>query len=407
MHKIFFHCILSLCFVSCAVIPAKFQRVEGEFNGIYHAIENGKTDIRILVVHGIGWQERDYADKFIKGIVNLSRADFREILHERIEFGPNKGSVDISQYTDETHFITFYAVYWSDVSIDIKTWLEVNHLDTFGKRTVMNNQLKRTVLNNNFSDFVLYTSSSFGNEMRKPIDTALYMMYGALTVVNKGDTMYTLNIPPKNDYTEMIAVSGSLGTRMVFDALSNIKAQMNQQNINASDSTIKFIPGGLKAERKRHSAKNEKSKEIFFPDSSKNLNINMFFSMSNQIPLLALRDTADTFMNTQKNKKNTSAYQKYYMANYAPICRYLQDDTSTVKYDSLTLVGFYDPNDLLGYKLIDFKDKQYTCNGSLEIVNCVVNNAIPILGVFADPNKAHVGGWTNKKVIKLILYGNH
>src|SRR6185436_20158968 len=93
---------------------------------------------------------------------------------------------------------------------------------------------------------------------------------------------------------------------------------------------------------------------------------------------------------------------EYYLLNVDPLCQFMDKFDQ----DQLQLVGFYDPNDILGYKLWD-PASDYACSDEhkLFITNCTVTNAVPILGIFAFPKKAHVGGWDNRKTVKLVWYG--
>ena len=132
----------------------------------------------------------------------------------------------------------------------------------------------------------------------------------------------------------------------------------------------------------------KKNLEDIFQDfrNGEGANIRDFFSLSNQIPLLALNEM-DTGLSS-------------YMENhYEDLCNYL---ARTPNDQTIEFTSFYDPNDLLGYPIPVPKSNNPLCeNGNrVKVARVTLNNARPFLGIVANPGKAHVGVWKNQKLIK-------
>ena len=71
------------------------------------------------------------------------------------------------------NYITFYTVLWADITTKYRSWLDINHNETKGRRACINNKLKKNITNDRLSDFVLYTAPKFKSKLRKPIYVAL------------------------------------------------------------------------------------------------------------------------------------------------------------------------------------------------------------------------------------------
>jgi hypothetical protein len=287
--------------------------------------------------------------------------------------GYHEGCITIDRYKIDNNNITFYTVLWADITTKYKYWLDINHSETKYRRTCLNNKLKKGITNDRLSDFVLYTANDFKSKLRKPIVAALDSIFeDSQQMADR----YEDNVLNKSIYT----ITGSLGTKMVLDVLADYK---NEQTDNMNQEKISRLV-------------------------SENL-IGMYM-LTNQIPLLSLYylDEDDDPLRDSLN---------YIYQNYYGICNFLHNNEIFLAKDNLSdtrqvdYVGFYDPNDLLGYRLLsqapDCPDGD-NCDNCWEQINkadCIVNNAIPWFGIFANPNGAHVNVWTNKKITNLIANG--
>ena len=129
-------------------------------------------------MHGVGEQPPDYYTNFSKSLIKkLShKLSIKVAGPERFEF-PNQGSVTIERYLlDGYQLVSIYAVHWSPITKESKSWLKDNHRIVTGRRSIVNNGLKKHVLNSNLSDFVMYTNRDyFRRKIQRPVRNTFLM----------------------------------------------------------------------------------------------------------------------------------------------------------------------------------------------------------------------------------------
>ncbi len=391
----FFFIILLYNFcTSCSIL--KVHSVSNEFDGIKSSIDNkdvDSTDIRIFITHGVGPQELDFSEKFIAGIMKETN-EYTKVASKTINV--NEGRIFISQYSQGSNKITFYSVHWSNITEEFKGWLKENHQQTKNSRAPVNNYIQTKIMNENFSDFVLYKSPFYKCRIQAPIIEAMKYMYGYKDLPSG----FISEIPLDN--TDIYLVTGSLGTKIVFDVLNDIIYEGKSLLSNSEGSNIlerDIIPVCIYPDIQLNEIDSVKwfsnSKKIALTTSIQKTTIKTIFSLSNQIPLLSVDEL---------NASDGDNFKEYYQNNTAHICNFI----CNLNQDSFQLVGFYDPNDILGYALWASRDEYGYCenNSRLIVSGCVIDNARVWLCLFAHPKNAHVGGWKNKKIISMIYNGS-
>ena len=380
--KKFLYVILVFFLASgCAVYKARNPIIEGHFSGINKDVndENIK-DIRIFIIHGIGRQKMTYSQEFIDKLTDqLGDGERQLLLYDTIDYGKDKGKVVINRYRINHKYVTFYSLYWSEITEKYKSYIDKNHCelyDQFGvKRAMVNDRIKELLTNDGFVDFILYASGSFKNEIREPVAKTLDIIYNDSITIDdylKKTEYKTMKSIPVYDKSIYI-ISGSLGSKIVLDELSEFNPE------SAPDDKRSY-----KIQRQR-----------FYYEKMKSI-----FMLTNQVPLLSLLYAGDD--NTHPDSL------QYIYQNYYGLCNFLSKSNNSC----LNYISFYDPNDLLGYNPIS---NPPVCLGENPCENCVkrinrsrvvLRNARPFKFMFARPAKAHMGVWKNKKLIRLIANGS-
>jgi hypothetical protein len=345
--------------------------LEGTFPGISQELKTNPEipkDIKILIIHGIGQQTEDYANPFIHKLARELGQDTPPIpKRDTMFFASNRGKTFISEYQIGRNLVTFYAIFWSDITQPYRDQLKDNHEEFKGKRANVNNNIKKKVLNQNLIDFVLYTSNTFKKEIRLPVYETLNRIYeDNITVENNYNSNKTMLMPILEK--KIFMISGSLGSKILLDVISNYEVSSGERRINSA--VQQYYKNQLKS----------------------------IFMLSNQLPLLSLSYADPEY-----------SPEKYVYQNYFGLCNFLEP-TSTNK---INIVSFYDPNDILGYNPIknepdcSLNDECKNCGPRINRSRVIINNTRNIAGIFSNFELAHTQVWDNKKVLNYIINGTN
>lgn len=358
---------LACCFIvlqSCSLLPFKFKKIEGHFPGIKESIHktNSIQDVRILIIHGVGTQKKkeNFSQQFISKVARDLGERVDPIEPVSSQHVGDKGAVlTINKYKIDNNYVSFYSIYWSEVTKKFKDKLIENHKEVKGRRTLINNGLKKRVLNDSFSDFVLYTGA-YKEHMRKPVIATLDMMHKDNKAFVK-----SMHFASEQISRKIYMITGSLGSKIVLDVLSDYEAGPDYK---CDDEVCHYIQNHTES----------------------------LFMLSNQVPLLSLHYYSDV-----------PDFDKFYaFQNYYGVCQFVAKNI----HQKINYVSFYDPNDILGYLPIaaepQCKDECRDCHSRINRSRVTLNNARPIAGIFANPAKSHVGVWKNVKLRKLIVKGS-
>jgi hypothetical protein len=365
--------LLVLAGLQSCFLPKKLYKVTDKVSGIKESL-NGKTtkDIRVLIIHGVSKQKGDenYSQDFIARFGKQFSKGKNENMKligevECIQLGDTTaGKLVINRYELGANMVSFYSIYWNDVTQPYKEFLFANHKELKGTRVAVNNGLKKKVTIDAFSDFVLYANPIFRKKIQLPVKETLEYMYNDKLSVFKQETK-SLSENDKDIYL----ISGSLGSKIVLDVLS--KTDIREEGVNCDEKACTFFYN----------------------------NLSSIFMLSNQVPLLSL-----IYATTDYEK------EKYVEQNYFGICGYLNvNNGKSIKY-----VSFYDPNDLLGFypisdapDCVNAKFQCSTCETRINRSRIVLNNTLRgPFRLLTNPAKAHVGVWKNKRLIRILVNGH-
>jgi len=237
------------------------------------------------------------------------------------------------------------------------------------------NRLLKKFVSQNLGDPAIYLGA-YGNSIRRVVVEGLSRI-AAVSGANR-----------KHDYS---IVSDSLGSRVVFEALG---CALDADGANA-DSGCEY----LLTDRKFAAARLKTLSDMASSTTQ-------VFMNANQLPFLALSNVRPP----NENEDEKDWLNRFPCESGGPgLVRYLQG--RKLLKEPVQIVAFTDPNDALSYHLTERFRKKCTHLGGngyrpVEFINVRISNVKWTFGIFANPNKAHSGGFrTNDDAIKLLVNG--
>jgi hypothetical protein len=371
-----------------------FDPPTAKFPGITSQWQGGTgSDIRVIFVHGIcthdaghwitaGWDVvmKGYFPSETMTTGAASSVGQVQIIDHEYQIGANK--------------ISGRYLIWSALTATDKAKLLYDDRPTDNprgeftwKRAKINGELKATLLNDCLSDAVIYA----GYRGTTDIQTA---MQNAICVALDGTTTNgTCTFPPTYGHgsRRIVIVTESLGSRIVFDAISALK---------------------LEAERKPDSVA---ALDAFYEAIAP---ITQIYMLANQLPILALArpalveaaSTTDPIASktpdpaTSKTPAMATALSVLSVARARHEKRRETDSQLAATEPKLSLVAFTDPNDLLSYRLLT--DDAAVVGANTKVVNVITSNDATYFGEVENPLTAHEGYDLNKDVLRLLFGGS-
>lgn len=371
--------IIGLSAFSCTTS----RHISGSFDGFKKKIvaDTLVKDTRIMIVHGTGIKELNYADDFVNNFMDKLSDDYKIAFRDTINLGTNAGEILVKKYVLGDKTIRFYILNWSGVTKRYKEWLLANYASNKNglKPANVNKSLKQGVMIENLSDFVLY-SGHLQDSIRFPFKQCMRLMFASEDEYDefeekKGEIKYTSLYEFKATNRNIYLITGSLGSKITLDMLYN--QESNELDFECDSIVCDFFFKQLKG----------------------------IYMLTNQVPLLSL------YYMTGEIKDVDKEYKEFTYQNYYGICNYLENNPSNSIID---YVAFNDPNDILGYKLIDedpfcnCEDSDIDCIEAQNRINkvmCSMNNTGVFFKLFSKPSKAHMGCWENRKIINFLVEG--
>ena len=240
--------------------------------------------------------------------------------------------------------LRLYELTWDPATRWAKYFYVSDHDSEFdGDRELINKYLKRQVINESIADAVLYLGD-YRPVMLYPILMAFCKMVSDSVLDDTPGTekfvcdfdKIAKNLLGDEDFAEnneIVIVTHSLGTRMVFDALGIIANSgfVGNMREKLADLKIRFSDKGFAGVLEE---KSQKIRDVFRQSTGK------IFALANQIPLLEL--------GTINNPTNFNLRPDL-GERFAAFLRGRTDQARNI--EPLQLVAFTDPNDLLSYNL--------------------------------------------------------
>ncbi len=368
--KVIFLFGLSLLLASCTTPyqPPMVVKESAEFPGLVKLLnESNGQPVDVVLVHGMCTPKAEWPIAVMDNIssavganVSISSAD-TEIATAK----PNEIQVVRGEAQTAAGTIRFTGLVWSPLVKELKCQLLY---DMTGEETNCKTsddcRPRRAMLNGKFKDGLLNDCLA---------DALAYQGVGRIAFRAAMVKSLTQVVQQKSDSKgPIVVVSASLGSKMVFDALSDMlqPPEDNAQMMLAADAIQKRLA--------------------------------VVFMMANQLPILGLADqnlVPKTSTLTADNIGGDSL-ERFLKARRQHILRtaHITDGTFT----KLALVAFTDPNDLLSYRLLPSRYKA----ADVDVADILVSNQPTYFGLVENPLSAHNTYLKNKGVLRFIACGS-
>jgi hypothetical protein len=333
--------------------PPVVVRDSTPFPGIAAVVAaNGARPVDVLLVHGMCTQDAGWAERSIDRIAGAA-GDHAPAA----SFNAAATAANGIQLVERTRplaggMVRFHALVWSALTAPLKHQLDFDNTaaatdcaaDQACKpvRAALNGSVKDRLLNDCLADAVIYEGAGH-DAIRDAMVETVSRIVGANP--DPGGTL--------------VVVAESLGSKMLFDALSAMLAS-NEARTQAL--------GQLAARR-----------------------LGLIYMAGNQLPILGLAEQGlvASAMPAQ------DALQRFLDL------RRRQPGQRTQQLQRLAVVAFTDPNDPLSYRLLPAR---YAAP-DVAVADVLVSNARTWLGLLENPVAAHMGYLANPAVGELIACG--
>jgi len=311
-------------------------------------------DVRVLWIHGMCTHPTDWALERHQTFA-AALGSTQTLLDIPVRPGPKRITFKdrVNNHQIETRYLL-----WSPLSAEAKKTLffdappgerpggQFEHT-----RAKFNNALKVGLINDCFADAVIYTGTA-GNPIRRWVYQELCSALGGSV-----SGPLSCNVPNDAVATPLVAVSESLGSKILFDAVEQILSQRNT-----------------------------------FARARMRTSLQLIFMKANQLPLL---DTA-TF------HQNVSPSTVLRVARMLTSGRGMKANRVTGRLEPpVRIVAFTDPNDLLSYRL----PPEAFSPQNVGVSNVIVSNDDTYFGLIERPDTAHCGYAWNPFVLGTIVHG--
>ncbi|MEO5881700.1 MAG: hypothetical protein ABIQ06_04740 [Caldimonas sp.] len=352
--------ILTAC--STPYSPAVLVKGSAPFEGIGGLLERSSS-VDVVMVHGMCTHTSEDARNAMKEIVRALQGNFRPppLGPQSIKV-PEVPAVEIVREEAEVagSTIRFYGLVWSGMTKPLKDQLLYDSTGIANDcssaepgtckpvRAALNGKFKDSLLNDCLADALAYQGKS-----SVPIRDA---MVTALT-----------QVVLEQDSTEpLVVVSASLGSKIVFDALSQMSGSKGPNGHVLTRRALDQIERRLA----------------------------IVFMEANQLPILSLAD-----QDIRQIDASTSSASPV-VGLLKPLEQLARARSS--RQSELSVVAFTDPNDLLSYRLFG---SRFVGLDRIRIADVVVSNSPTLAGQLENPSAAHLGYARNKDVARMIACG--
>jgi hypothetical protein len=328
--------------------PAVVVRDSTPFSGIAGVIAGDPgRPVDVILVHGICTHDTSWADKSIDQVAGIVDA----------HAPPSKAAAGGIQLVEATRQVAggtvrFHAIVWSALTANLKHQLDYDNtgtptdcaVDTVckPKRAKYNGIVKDWLLNDCLSDAMIYEGESHEAMRDAMVDTVSRVIEAS-----------------PNDAGTLVVVAQSLGSKMLFDALSAM-LESNQPHTQEL---------GQQAARR----------------------LGLIFMAGNQMPILGMAEQSMV----ARAMPAQDALQRFLDL------RRRQAAPRAGSVSRLGVVAFTDPNDLLSYRLLPAR---YAAP-DVAVADVLVSNARSWLGLLENPLTAHMNYRDTPDVDALIACG--
>lgn len=350
--------------------PAVVTRGSAPFPGIGTLMTSGNT-VDVVLVHGMCTHDKTWAYEEMQSIAAALDANLRPVEALKpsvLQPSPPKVEVVDRVYEVAGGNIHFYAIIWSGLTTPLKRQLlfdktgvpndcsAVDAQSCSPIRASLNGTLKDQLLDDCLADAMIYEGESRGAIRRGMVE--------ALTNIVESSSV---------SQSPLILVVASLGSKIAFDALTEMLASNAKESKIAGDLVSRLA---------------------------------LIFMEANQLPILGLADQDIARTSPTEGSKNDFSLQAQGAGARDPLVRFAHARRQlkiSGKFDDLLIVAFTDPNDLLSYRLLS---SHYASVGDIKIADILVSNQPTYFTFLENPLDAHTTYGKNSDVARFIACGN-
>jgi len=376
----------------CYVRGPAFAGMEQFIEKSEQAGANSGSDLKVLMVHGIGKHLPDYSTRLAENLakelgldvvdrqpknITLRLPDLESISDSagiqdkfRGKPGDKNGTLRIDRYRSKNgnRKMTFYELTWSEITEADKRIIAYDDSGEYSFRRAGLNQDLKQFINSHLPDPLIYMGNAQVNIQLAVTQSLCWMFsmdYEQLPMIADKQCQLTDYSPDQLNNDSHVFISHSLGSRILTDALQGATAE---------------IVSKTKDPNARNWVDALQDKEF------------TIFMLSNQLPLLQLG---------RKLPEVTNQYADY--------CTDSGTKNKQRVFAQTNIVAFSDPNDILSWAVPpDYEDNNMDSRMCPNLVNVIINIAEVknVLGLeFAALAEAHSGYDNDQRVIKLITRG--
>jgi hypothetical protein len=379
--------------------------------------------LNVMIVHGMGMK---YLDEFDQTIDHFSK--YLE-LDDLVFSGSycSDESADTNAYPniklfkyskrfspDIVKYVQFTYVHWSPATRAYK--VRLSEIDNHQNEANVNKLGKDMIVNDGFGDFMALLDKDVQTKAFRALETALLLQYiepHSSGGENKGYDMWNeINSLPtlttQHHNKRNIIISSSLGSKLVFEFLSNYVTWLETTQRTLNNSCNITLPSVVDGEPDLilENYVGLGNTDALLDDIQRREYL--WYTFTNQIPLFEAckynfvdnADTTETIecsniegvtLNSESTEINKKGYNEKLEINRIAIRK------------RTTLIGFYDKNDLLGFK-IPQRTYEYTATAK-EVININIPIQSKELFGLANPLQAHIGAKVHPYVLHIISNG--
>lgn len=368
--------VIATTFFFCACVPIRRNLVVTvpgaphgtavQFTGIEASL-GAKPLAKLLVIHGMGEHDFQYADRIIASLQTQMRLTPFACHARRIGINfPDDAAHPDSEMTicdyrrADGKVLRIYTLLWSPLTTSLKHQnLKYDWTQYGSGRKWANRAIKESIIDRSLSDAVLY-SGGFAPHMRYAVKQAI-----CATINDQYDlsSPCTLGISASRDTiaSDVFIVTHSLGSMMLLESLDEL-GRSAPEAVGVLGRHVKLVT-----------------------------------MLANQLPLLALA----------RRESGAAAMGAVRSDNAGTNLRLDAFFALRKSQEPLMIVAFSDQNDLLSFPIPDDWPVMFpNLAGRVTFVNAFNANAqSAILGIVANPGTAHTGYWANKNVARVLSRG--
>lgn len=365
------------------------------FLGIRQYLDAAGGQLHVLQTHGMGRNsaasfcaeegenltlQRAVVDRLGFHPLNVDdHSSITPVMVGKTRVGAYSTRVYVDSANQPKQALYFTCLVWGDASDEIKQHLldldgDLRERDERYRQRALVNRIGKDFVNQRFSDPMIYVGP-YGEVIRRAVwrgivESARVQRTNAAAFASRAGMTSDKAERPFLSSMPTILISDSLGSRVVFDVLTLKDAP----TLAPAPATSPDMPVDRDDVLRR---------------------IRSIFMLANQLPLLSLAQ-----LQPPRDDMPLATWLKQAPCPLPSVLS-LRADTTT------TIVAMTDVNDILSYHLSDtFKRR---CESpSLRIVNVTLRNTPSILGLYANPEKAHASGFkSNRRALDYLVFGNH